>query len=200
MDGSPTAHRQVTRWPTQSWRRRTEDPFRATRSRWPRRLRAHSNRATPHAATPSHHYLYGRYSQSPSPHYFHTLRFHTPRCAPQPHRIYMVAALPNRPTTPPDLYVRCAHKARQKYVRSASCRIIRKAHVPVRPTQSIAHWNDPVPHPLLRSHRRLLYMRFASRSGQPRRMSHAQGAGVSLRPGGEHHPTALSCIKRNSDE
>ena len=185
MDGSPTAHRQVTRWPTQSWRRRTEDPFRGKRSRWPRRLRAGSNRARPPTATPPHPYLYARSSQSPSPHYFHTLRFHTPRCAPQPRLIYML---------------RSAHKARQMYVRSAWCRIIRKAHVPVRPTQSIAHWNGPVPHPLLRSHRRLLYIRFASRSGQPRRLSHAQGAGVSLRPGGEHHPTALSCIKRKSDE
>ena len=158
--------------------------------------------ALPHLSlrSPAPPYLYVRSSQSPSPHYFHTLRFHTSRCAPQPRLIYMVAALPNRPTTPPDLYGRCAHKARQKYVRCAWCRIIRKAHVPVWPTQSIAHWNGPVPHPLLRSHRRLLYIRFASQSGPPRRPSHAQGAGVSLRPGGEHHPTALSCIKRKSDE
>ena len=96
----------------------------------------------------------------------------------------------------PSLRSHTAPPPRRIYMFAALTRPARCTYVPLRAGSSGKHTCQS-------GQRRVLPTGTAPslrRSGPPRRLSHAHGAGVSLRPGGEHHPTALSCIKRKSDE
>ena len=119
---------------------------------------------------------------------FPSLCVHTPRFAPTPphHTAGFICSLRSHTAPPP----------RRIYMFAALTKPARCTYVPLRAGSSGKHTCQS-------GQRRVLPTGTAPslrRSGPPRRLSHAHGAGVSLRPGGEHHPTALSCMKRKSDE